>query len=267
MTDRRFFVALLWLPFLSFCRCFSAIAPELSRSCVGEVNAVLTDILASVSGDAANRYASARTLAKMSGRTGTQLPQHELVYGELSVPVLATLLDAVGVCEGDSFLDIGSGDGALVLGAAMLFPQHLHVSRGLEIVPGLWERSQRHLELVQPKLSVPVEFLLGDVHSTQNSNFAGTTTSIPELLNDSTLGVCFATTWSAGNSGPSQRSSLQRRALPKLSSALSRMPKGARVVVVDGRLDCNDGYQWQGDLKIQCPDTAPFSVAALYQRI
>jgi hypothetical protein len=42
----------------------------------------------------------------------TPAAAHQLIYGELSVPVLATILDAVGVEYRERFLDLGSGDGA-----------------------------------------------------------------------------------------------------------------------------------------------------------
>eukprot|EP00816_Leptocylindrus_hargravesii_P008530 CAMPEP_0196818366 /NCGR_PEP_ID=MMETSP1362-20130617/65251_1 /TAXON_ID=163516 /ORGANISM="Leptocylindrus danicus, Strain CCMP1856" /LENGTH=46 /DNA_ID= /DNA_START= /DNA_END= /DNA_ORIENTATION= len=45
------------------------------------------------------------------------------------------------------------------------------------------------------------------------------------------------------------------------------MKEGARVVIIDGKLNCQDGYRWEGDLKIHCPDTAPYSIASLYERV
>ena len=78
-------------------------------------------------------------------------------------------------------------------------------------------------------------------------------------LRDTTLAVCFATTWSRGNQG---------RKLPELSHALGKnLSKDARVVIVDGRLDEQDGLNWVGDLKINCPDTAPYSIASLYEKV
>ena len=200
------------------------------------------------------------------------IPSNELVYGELSVNVLATLLDAVGVHDGEVFLDIGSGDGALVLGASLLYANDvgnaIQKAIGLEIVPGLIDRSIVHTERLKGILQADesslecslqmnqsqVQFHLGDVHNTQSE-------TISNILSETTLAVCFATTWSQGRDGSN---SLDGRRLSKLSAALSNLNKGTRVVVIDGRLDENDGFSWQGDLRVDCPDTAPYSNASLY---
>lgn len=231
----------------------------------------------------------------------SSIPQNELVYGELSVPTLATILDAVGVHDDDVFLDIGSGDGALVLGASLLYASNdsssdgdideeksggerrrrnaIQKCYGVDIVPGLVERSLVHAknlerilqddessnDLILKNNQSEIHFLLGDIH-TPDKQLQG-------ILQETTLAVCFATTWSAGNanndsSDDKRRStSLQGRRLPKLSSALSTsLSSGCRVVVIDGKLSEEDGFIWQGDLKIICPDTAPHSIATLYHK-
>jgi len=116
-----------------------------------------------------------------------------------------------------------------------------------------------------------VRFLLGDIHQPHDG--------LQNVLKETTLAVCFATTWSAGNAHSnntddgdttkqqSSTKSLQGRRLPKLSKALSStrgLTSGCRVVIIDGKLDEEDGFSWQGDLRIHCPDTAPYSVATLY---
>ncbi|CAJ1957216.1 unnamed protein product [Cylindrotheca closterium] len=243
-----------------------------------------------------DRYALARRAA-LEWETSSEMESYELVYGELSLPVLTTILDAVGVYPGDKFLDIGSGDGALVLGASLLYAgddddddddekkNAIAVARGLEIVPGLYERSLKHQEklsnILKEETGVdgrflreqqsPVEFHLGDIHKAASSNNAYDSSTLNNILEDSTLVVCFATTWSAGNNNANAEEattkiSLQGRKLPLLSKALQGLPKGARVVIVDGRLDSKDGHEWQGDLKINCPDTAPWSIASLYHK-
>ena len=63
------------------------------------------------------------------------MPQHLTVCGELGLEALATLLDAVGVEQGDRFLDIGAGDGVLVAAAALLFPNHLKLLSGWKFSP------------------------------------------------------------------------------------------------------------------------------------
>mmetsp|Transcript_20561 Transcript_20561/g.44636 ORF Transcript_20561/g.44636 Transcript_20561/m.44636 type:complete len:340 (+) Transcript_20561:66-1085(+) len=270
---------------------------------------------------AVNRYASARDAvsdfqvhdnSSKGGDTAVIVPSHELVYGELSVPVLATILDAVGVQEDDVFLDIGSGDGALVLGASLLYAyasfddgdgshegdggdtntntmsmlgsrNAIQKCYGADIVPGLVDRSMTHsknlerimqegqssngmknIDLLEQNQS-EIQFLLGDIHQPDDE--------LQNVLKETTLAVCFATTWSAGNAHnddttPGQSStSLQGRKLPKLSKALSAgLSSGCRVVIIDGKLDADDDFSWEGDLRIQCPDTAPYSVAALYHK-
>lgn len=175
---------------------------------------------------------------------------------------LATLLDAVGVYDGDNLFDIGSGDGALVLGASLLYAAKndggnaIQKAVGLEIVPGLEDRSNRHLRNLHKILreslgddamkclsenQSEVQFFLGDVHDVK-------TQSISTILSETASAVCFATTWSAGNAQDGS-TSLNNRRLPKVSMALSQQfDKGARIIVIDGRLNENDGFDCQGDL-------------------
>jgi len=232
----------------------------------------------------------------------SSIPQNELVYGELSVPTLATILDAVGVQNNDVFLDIGSGDGALVLGASLLYATNdsssdgdiyeeksggerrrrnaIQKCYGVDIVPGLVNRSIVHAKNLEMILQSgdnvqttngikdnqsEMHFLLGDIHIPDKH--------LQHILQETTLAVCFATTWSAGNANNDSNedkrrsTSLQGRRLPKLSSSLSTsLSSGCRVVIIDGKLSEEDGFTWQGDLKIICPDTAPHSIATLYYK-
>lgn len=243
------------------------------------------------------RYASVRDAVSNYQRVSSEgdgasppPPSNELVYGELSVPVMATILDAVGVQEDDVFLDVGSGDGALVLGASLLYASSssrnvnaMQKCCGVEIVPGLVDRSDTHAKNLEHILQrregadhegslsqlgqnqAEVKFLLGDIHQPNSE--------LESVLAETTLAVCFATTWSAGNAasdgggGGAMTTSLQGRRLPKLSRALSEtLTRGCRVVIIDGKLDESDGFSWMGDLRVQCPDTAPYSVASLYHR-
>jgi len=273
----------------------------------------------------ADRYASARSAVSQYQSTSRE-SHSQLVYGELSVPVLATILDAVGVQDDEIFLDIGSGDGALVLGASLLYAStsdtaedtetttteattaattagtninkmqkrrnSIRKAWGVDIVPGLVDRSIVHAANLQQSLSLSsrnnnndrhdeeaneirsclqrnqseVQFLLGDIHQPSGE--------LRRVLKETTLAVCFATTWSAGNARnddddaatTTASNSLQGRKLPKLSAALSStLSPNCRVVVVDGKLLTNDdGFVWKGDLKVHCPDTAPYSIASLY---
>lgn len=273
------------------------IAPEISSQRIQTV----TEYVSSALGDndentsaKQNRYASAR---EASESLLEEMTQSQLVYGELSIPVLARLLNAVGVQPNEQILDVGSGDGGLVLGSSILLAGGLthenpeeglydtnYVKKviGLEIVPGLYDRSIQHgvqfqqilnneekkkrsIDCIPPSQMAEFEFVFGDIYQAHSD------ASIQTMLKETTLVVCFATTWSAGNNknaDSKSKTSLQKRKLPQLSSALSFLPKGARAVIVDGKLNCEeDGFEWQGDLKIQCPDTAPYSIASLYEKI
>ena len=145
---------------------------------------------------------------------------------------------------------------------------------GLEIVPGLVDRSKFHAKNLNKILQESadsdtmecllqnqsqVQFYLGDVHQSHECE------TVSSILSETTLAVCFATTWSAG-SAQEGSTSLNGRKLPKLSKALSHLRKGSRIVIIDGRLDENYGFRWEGDLRVMCPDTAPFSIASLYHR-
>lgn len=258
---------------------FPSIVPEIKPSRISSVSNLISAALGDNTNSIADRYAKAREEASFNA--GGAIPSHELVYGELSVQVLATILDSVGVYQDDVFLDIGSGDGALVLGASLLYANNefggnnaIQKAVGLEIVPGLVDRSKFHAKNLNKILQESadsdtmecllqnqsqVQFYLGDVHQSHECE------TVSSILSETTLAVCFATTWSAG-SAQEGSTSLNGRILPKLSKALSHLRKGARIVIIDGRLDENYGFRWQGDLRVMCPDTAPFSIASLYHR-
>eukprot|EP00984_Skeletonema_dohrnii_P021150 scaffold10493_cov72-Skeletonema_dohrnii-CCMP3373.AAC.2 len=255
------------------------IVPEVHPAHVIKITQLVQAALGDEGDASNNRYAFARDAVTNFQENDESPPSNELVYGELSVEVLATILDAVGVQENDVFLDIGSGDGALVLGASLLYADTtnngddasdggnaMKMCYGVDIVPGLVERSRSHHDnlhrILQDNESflhqsqANIELLLGDIHQRDSQ--------LEKILDETTIAVCFATTWSADNS---VGTSLQGRKLPKLSKALSRgLSSGCRVVIIDGKLDEEDGFQWMGDLRIFCPDTAPYSVATLYHK-
>ena len=107
---------------------------------------------------------------------GEKPPQH-FTYGEFDFLFFAELLDnsfdhyksydhddntstGKNHCTGTTFLDIGSGAGRLVMGAAALHPT-LKESRGLEILPGIHEASLKNLE--RCKLSSNQELADGEI--------------------------------------------------------------------------------------------------------
>lgn len=221
-------------------------------------------VLGSVYGDSTSalrneRRAQALEASTSDGKT-LALPEHMTTYGELGIDALVTLMDAVGVQKTDRFLDIGSGDFMLVAGAALLFAEDLQVARGVEILPSFYERSltfQKAVEEEAAQAGVAIgktESYLGDVFRP--------TEEMKGIFQDTTLSVCFATTWSKGIPG---------RRLDALSAALgsngvSSLPKKSRLVIIDGVLDEKDGFVCEGELKLACPDTAPYSIARLYVR-
>lgn len=264
----------------------SALAPEIPAAHLSRVSRLVSEALgdkdvgggtdATMDSAAAARYASVRSAVADFNKRDMPVPANELVYGELSVPTLGTILDAVGLEEEETFLDVGSGDGACVLGASLLYNQDdaMVISKciGVEIVPGLVDRSEHHAknlaDIVQREkgsgsslrqTQAQVEFLLGDIHDSSDRVMS-------QVLSQATVVVCFATTWCASNTESGDKKSLQGRRLPKLSKALSALKRGARVVIIDGKLDSRDGFAWQGDLRIVCPDTAPYSTATLYYK-
>ncbi len=204
-----------------------------------------------------HRRSEAREAARLARRS-SHLDESQLVYGELDVGTVKRLLDAAEVRSGDRFVDIGSGHGVPTLAASLLYPEALAVCRGLEVVPDLVARAKTHAARLRAsgRMAAPIEMIQGDVYRATESAAGAEATRVTNVLGDSTLALCFATTWSDG---------APRRELPRLSAALrATMPSGARVIVVDGRLIEADGWVWEGDLRVVTPDTAPYSTARLY---
>lgn len=226
-----------------------------SEEMIASVERLLGEVLGRKHETAWHDRRAAALLAAEAAKDALSLSQEQLVYGELDVRSVATLLEAVGVREGDVFVDIGSGAGLPTLTAALLYPLALRVCRGIEIVPHHVERARQHARRLHELLTrdggpavAPVAFVQGDIHAADGAP--------REALVDCTLALCFATTWSHG---------ADRRELPRLSAALAEtMPPGARVVVIDGRLLPAHGWWWEGDLTIRLPDTAPCSTASLF---
>jgi hypothetical protein len=222
-----------------------SLLPEIPPKKIEEVSQIVSQALDGNVSEESRKIQVQELAAKFDS---TIYEQNQFVYGELSIPTLATLLDAVGVYENERFLDIGSGDGALVFATALLF-EDVVMSRGVEIVPSLFDRSEEYRSKFAD-ISDRVQLHCGDIYDCNET--------LRNMLGDTTLAVCFATTWSRGNEG---------RRLPELSNALGiHLNQGARAVVVDGKLDEIDGFSWDGDLKIHCPDTAPYSIASLYTK-
>ncbi len=114
------------------------------------------------------RNAISRTDGYWSFIEAGEEPPKQYTYGEFDLLFFAELLDKSftyfnsfhpddicsdgNVCTGKTFLDIGSGAGRLVLGAAALHPT-LKESRGLEILPGIHKVSIENLEKCKKKFT------------------------------------------------------------------------------------------------------------------
>lgn len=233
------------------------LAPEPGLDRIGEVETALAAVFEDASTTARHeRRREAQAVAR-GGDSLLDATDTHLVYGELDVRAVAKVLAAVDVRCGDRFIDIGSGDGLPTLAAALLYPEALSMCRGVEIVSGLVARAQHHERSLRAWLetselrAASTEMICGDVYAPADD--------VVTALGESTLALCFATTWSHG---------APRRELARLSGALhAHMPVGARAVIVDGRLLEREGWRWEGDLRIVTPDTAPYSTARLYVRI
>lgn len=257
---------------------FSSIAPETTSKSLSEVQSLLDEVYGSLDSEEwSQRRSEARSfgLSRKDESESIQdvgadssilknIPQHELVYGELGLDSLVTILDAVGVEKGDNFMDIGAGDGMLVTGASLLYSNYLRSSRGVEIVPNLYERSIKFYEELETKVENSDSMTLCPETKLSLGNCYKPDKELKKQFAETTLAVCFATTWSRGIDG---------RKLDRLSEALgcggaSALPKDARLVVIDGVLNPKkDGYAYEGELKLQCIDTAPYSIARLYRRL
>jgi hypothetical protein len=254
------------------------LAPETTPSQRSQVQNILGQVFGTADSDVwQERRSQAIDVSQTEGEMLALQPK-VTVYGELGLNALATVLDAVGVQKGDQFLDIGSGDGILVAAAALLYPQHLKAAIGVEIIPTLHQRSLTFQQKLRqsvlastntdatsdettasadvPLSCCPTELYEGNVHAPDDRLLR------EHVFSETTLAVCFATAWASGVPG---------RMLPELSRSLgaggaSELPVNAKMIVIDGRLCDKDGFRYEGELKLDCPDTAPYSLAHLYTR-
>ena len=123
-----------------------------------------------------DRKVSARNAALSTGgrsEDGIPLAGHGLVYGEFDLSFFSRLLDAAGPLEGDTFVDLGSGVGRLVLAAALLHPDSWISCHGIELLPELHNAAiDARLQLDNlppPHCSIPLapcEYSVLDVYGT-----------------------------------------------------------------------------------------------------
>ena len=73
----------------------------------------------------------------------------------------------MGVRKNEKFLDIGSGDGALVFAAPLFYGSDIHVLRGDEILPKLMDRSNTYSETMTKISEISddqIIFYCGDIY-------------------------------------------------------------------------------------------------------
>lgn len=93
-----------------------------------------------------------------------------LTYGECTPEAVEQILSVAGAQPGETFYDLGSGTGKMVVFAAFFMP--LKKSVGVELIPELHEAAQmvgrRYIEEIQPKLpdgrrETRLEYRMGDI--------------------------------------------------------------------------------------------------------
>lgn len=109
------------------------------------------------------------------------LDPETLTYGEFPLDFFVKLISAAKLEPGDVFCDLGSGCGRLVLAAALLWPDTLSISRGIEISPDLHSASEKLVSEQAAATLCPMELLLADIHTQ------------PELLKDVDVCFCYST--------------------------------------------------------------------------
>lgn len=79
------------------------------------------------------------------------------VYGEITFPTLAELLDSLEPREGEQFYDLGSGTGKSTFIATLLYPFARCV--GIEYLPALYQQSQQILKEFEEKVPEKKEII------------------------------------------------------------------------------------------------------------
>ena len=214
-----------------------------------EVGSVIDSLFGSVSSrqafarqreaevEAAERFASARN--------------KELTYGEFDLDFFFSLLQDAAPRTGESFCDVGSGCGRLVLAAALA--HEWESAAGVEVL--------EHLHVA----AVDAHAKLGDLLDEEGISLAPcrflnaeADEALPELLQTGPhVAFVFATCWPGA--GPF---------LPALSATLaSNLPLGSRVICVDKQL-IDEPSRWRFELvaKREAPNYATHtSVGYVYR--
>lgn len=209
----------------------------------------------------AQRNAMSRTDGYWKYIAKGEEPPPTLTYGEFDFLFFCVLIDRamhmhngemVGSCDFSekTFLDIGSGTGRLVLGAAALHPE-LKLCKGLEILPGIHEAALGNLDLCKT-----AGFSYSE-HSNENLPMAaiqltcGSFDDPYEYLGDADVIFVFSTCFTADM-------------MSSLSDAIGRQCKpGTIVITTEYKLDQsgvidpleNDPEMLCGDYNIEIVDS------------
>jgi hypothetical protein len=153
----------------------------------------------------------------LSTAEGIPLAGDAMVYGEFDLPFFARLLELAAPAPGDTFVDLGSGVGRLVIAAALLHPQTWRNCQGVELSAPLHDAAiaarLRFDELTPCPPISSCEFTCASVLDSGPGAAA---------LASADVSFSYAVTWA---SGPEH---------DQLVCALARhLPAGARVISID----------------------------------
>ena len=217
--DARQAHALTAHPPMTIFMCYAATAGSITSSGV-------LDVLFPRPGyDARRMLARDASLARSSvSAGGIPLAGDSMTYGEFDLAFLDSLLEAAEPQKGDTFVDLGSGCGRLVLGAALLRPKVWAECHGIELLPELHNEAVAARMCMDevPELSAapiaPVGFTCADLWSEEAA----------APLPAASVAFAYAVTWARDD---------EEGCLTELSALLARrLSDGARVVSIDLKL-------------------------------
>lgn len=154
--------------------------------------------------------------AYQAGKNDRDVRDKTLSYAEVDLAWLATLLRQVDPQPGEVFLDLGSGMGKAVLGAAALYPQ-LKKCSGIEILPQLHSKAQGYGRKLRG--GAKTEFLCEDFVNIESPK-------VKAMIGEADIIFAFATSFAS-----------QSDTLTETSAVLAELAKpGARIVTLDRRV-------------------------------
>lgn len=196
----------------------------------------VTDVIDALFGTVSSRQAFARQACAEEEVTQRFTSRSkELTYGEFDLDFFLALLRDAQPQPGESFCDVGSGCGRLVLAAALAHPWRR--ASGVEVLDNLHqaaltahERLCRLLEAEAIAEMAPCHFVCAEADDALPPLLSGVDQAAGAGLSGGSAGTsvvfCFATCWPGA--GPY---------LPQLSATLARhLPLGSRIVTVDKQL-------------------------------